>query len=365
MDLKGKRILIIKQSSLGDIIHTLPVVHALKRCFPSCRIGWIVEQSYAALLVQDPAVDVVYPLHIPSTSNPGSGWMSFFQAFIATLRILRRLRTALHAAPYDFVLDLHSSFRSGLFSLMNPQGVRVGFSDARELNTFFQHNLIKMTPDAVHAVDKNLLFCTFFGCEVMPTDFHLCSSSADEQTVDRFLTESGISAVDHFVYVNPTARWQSKFWVVSRWGELCDQLLAGGIRPVFGGSANDLAYIKGIAGQMNGQAIVAAGRLTLTESVALMKRASVYVGLDTGPMHMAAMTGTPVVALFGPTHPERVGPYRVKNTVIQAAGLNCLCCRKRACVQQNCMLGIGVAEVYEKVLAYIENTVPSPERLCR
>lgn len=355
MNLNGKRILLIKQSSLGDIIHALPVAHALKRCFPTCGVGWIVEQGFAPLVAQDTAVDAVHPIHIPSTSNPDSGRLSYLQAFAATLSVLRKLRTVFHTSPYDLILDLHASFRSGLFSLMNPGGLRVGFSDARELNTLFQHHLIKIPAGTVHAADKNTLFPAFLGCQVIPEDFYLCSSPPDEERIDNFLDEAGLSAEDRFVYANPTARWQSKFWLVERWSALCDQLLAAGVQTVFGGSAHDLSYISEITGRMDGKAVVAAGRLSLTESVALMKRATVYVGLDTGPMHMAAMTGTPVVALFGPTHPERVGPYRVNHAVIRTEELDCLCCRKRVCDHLRCMQGITVATVYDKVMAFIEN----------
>ncbi len=365
MNLDGKRILIIKQSSLGDIVHTLPLVHALKRCYPTSRIGWVVEQGFASLVARDIAVDVVHPIHIPSTSNPDSGQLAYFQALVATATVLRQLRAAFHAEPYDLVLDLHASFRSGLLALMNLGGLRIGFGDARELNAFFQHHRIAIPNDAVHAVDKNLLFCEYLGCNAIAADFHLCSSSTDDQRVDEFLIEQGIGVADRLVYVNPTARWQSKFWLTPRWSELCDQLLRAGIRPVFGGSGGDLAYINAIIEKMSGRATVAAGRLSLTESVALMKRASAYVGLDTGPMHIAAMTGTPVVALFGPTHPERVGPYRVNHSVIQAEGLDCLCCRKRTCDHLRCMQGIAVATVFEKVMGFVTDADSGSVRLCR
>jgi len=109
---------------------------------------------------------------------------------------------------------------------------------------------------------------------------------------------------------------------------------------------------------MTEKAVVAAGRLNLTASVALMKKAAVYVGVDTGPMHIAAMVGTPVVALFGPTHPERVGPYGVQSAVIQAENLDCLCCRKRVCEHQRCMQGIAVATVYDRVMAFMGPVTP-------
>jgi ADP-heptose:LPS heptosyltransferase len=354
MELNEKRILIVKQSSLGDVIHTFPLVHALKRRYPTVFIGWVVERGFALLVGRDSSVNAVYPIHIPSTSDPQANKWAYLHAFSATLATLRRLRRQFLPQPYDMVLDLHASFRSGLLGLTNPGGIRVGFSDAREGNTWFQHRLVDNNDGHEHAIAKNLLFCKLFDCKAEAGDFYLCSSPGDHAQVEHFLKEVGIDPNDQVIYMNPTARWQSKFWLAPRWGELCDQLLEVGVHPVFGGSEVDLPYISEITRSMAGKAVVAAGRLNLTQSVALMKRAAVYVGLDTGPMHIAAMTGTPVVALFGPTHPERVGPYGVKNAVIQAENLDCLCCRKRACDHQSCMRGIAVSTVYDRVMAFME-----------
>lgn len=352
-DLAGKRILIIKPSSLGDIIHTLPVVHALKRCHPTCRIGWIAEQGYAPLLARDPAVERVHAIHIPSTSNPDSGKAAYVQALSATLRTLRQLRAVFRQESYDLILDFHASFRSALLALTNPGGLRLGFADARELNPVFQHQRVPNPGGITHAVEKNLLFCRWLGCAPRPEDFHLRVGTEDCSAVERFLVKQGIDAGTPLVYVNPTARWQSKFWLASRWAELADRLLLAGVLPVFGGGPGDVGTIMEITGQMRGRAIIAAGQLNLTESVALMHRAAVYAGLDTGPMHMAAMADVPVVALFGPTHPERVGPYGRGHIVLQAAGLDCLCCRRRSCAHQRCMHGITVDMVQTAVMTLV------------
>ncbi len=354
VDLSGKRLLLVKQSSLGDVIHTLPLVHALKRKFSTVRIGWVVERGFAALLDRDGAVDEVHPIHIPSTSDPLADRWAYGRAFAATVKTLYRLRRQFRQAPYDVVLDLHASLRSGFLALANPGGVRIGFADAKEGNTWFQHRLVANASGCVHAIDKNLLFCALFDCEVAEEDFHLCSSPEDRDGVEQFLANSGIGTDERLIYVNPTARWQSKHWLVPRWGALCDRFLAAGLRPVFGGSRDDVSYIGEIAKAMTRPAVVAAGRLSLTESVALMQRASVYVGLDTGPMHMAAMIGTPVVALFGPTHPERVGPYGVAHVVVRADGLDCLCCRKRTCAELRCMHGIEMERVFAATMGLLQ-----------
>jgi len=195
-------------------------------------------------------------------------------------------------------------------------------------------------------MDKNLLFAAQFGCTPQPEDFRLCANPDDQLAAEGFLHRHAIETTDRFVYVNPTARWESKYWLAPRWSALCDRLTQAGIRPVLGGSGADTPYMQQITAQMRCAPVVSAGHLSLGESIALISKASAYVGLDTGPMHIAAMAGLPVVALFGPTHPERVGPYGVRRAIIQAQGVDCLCCRKRVCERMDCMRGISVEQVF-------------------
>ena len=348
-----KRILVVKPSSLGDIVHTLPVVHALKRNNPQSSIGWIVQQSFAPLLERDPAVDTVYPICIPSTSDPQAGRFAYFQAFKATMATLRALRLQLRAAPYDLVLDLHASFRSGLLGRTNPGGVRVGFRDARELNTWFQTRLIAVPESVEHALEKNLLFCNHLACKAAAEDFHMCCSRDDTEAVQGFLRRHGVHDEDLILYANPAARWQTKFWPARCWADLADRFYARGTPMVFGGSTQDVAYIGSIARLMKTPALVAAGHLSLPQSIALVQRSVLYVGLDSGPMHMAALSGIPVVALFGPTHPARVRPYGVKHSIVRAETLDCLECRKRSCSHLRCMQEISVQMVYDAAISLL------------
>lgn len=345
----NSRVLFIKQSSLGDIIHTLPLVHGLKRSYPDCSIGWVVQKAFAPILELDASVSDIYPIDIPSTSEPGAGNMAYFHALRATTHTLRKLRRSFRTLPYDYVLDLHASFRSGMLALMNPGGKRIGFSDAKELNPLFQHVRVANPDNLLHAVDRNLLFCQHLSFDIDDRDFYVCTQKPEEESVERFLKEQGIFPGQKIVYANPAARWQSKFWLAPYWADLADRLHGRGVPLIFCGSSHDIPYIDEIGEEMSSEAIVAAGQLSLTESVALMKRSNVYVGLDSGPMHIAAMTQTPVVALFGPTHPERVGPYGTRNEIIQAESIDCLCCRKRVCSHMWCMKAITVDRVYRAV----------------
>lgn len=354
MNISNKRILIIKQSSLGDVIHTLPVAHAIKRCNPQCTIGWIVQKPFMGLLECDPAIDDVVPIEVPSTSDPHAGKSAFLYAVLATIKYFRKLRKQFRHNPYDVVLDLHASIRSAMLGLTNPGGFRVGFENAKELNPLFQHHKIIVPETTVHAVDKNLLFCDFLDCPVVQKDFTLYTDQKDEKNIDTFLEKSGWDTVKPIIYINPCARWSSKYWTVENWSSLCDRLIReNSCTIVIAGSRQDEPYISSIAKLMTEKPVVAAGSLSLPEIAALLHKSSVYVGLDSGPMHMAAMASVPVVALFGPTHPERVKPYGVKHKILQNLDLDCLGCRKRNCNDQSCLRGISADRVYEEVLNFL------------
>ena len=351
MNFNGKRILIIKPSSLGDVVHTLPVAHAIKRCYPASHIGWIIQKTFTPIIEHDPAVDELIPIHIPSTSDPKANRGAYYQAFKATLSTITELRRRFAIKPYDFVLDLHASFRSGLLALTNPGGMRIGFAEAKELNPLFQHKKLATNPDKHHAVDKNIVFANFLECPPEPQDFHVFVSGQARNKVHEFLSKKGITDSDIVVYANPAARWETKFWTVPAWAELADMLVKhNNIFVVFAGSPQDVHYIEQITKNVKTRVVSAAGKLNLAEAVALIERANVYVGVDSGPMHIAAFTGTPVVALFGPTEPDKVGPYGHGHKVITLDDLDCLGCRKRQCSDRQCLETMSPSTVYEATL---------------
>jgi heptosyltransferase-1 len=267
---------------------------------------------------------------------------------------LRSLRRRFQDRPYDIVLDLHASFRSGLLGLANLNGLRIGFADAKELNTLFQHRKIDPGGEAVHAVDKNMAFAQYLSCVPDTADFKIISSNSAGQRVNAFLAEAGIARGSRVVYANPAARWATKYWNIEAWAELADQLIERtGASVIFAGSPDDLLYIQQITARMRQIALVAAGKLNLAEAVALMELCSVYVGVDSGPMHIAAFSGIPVVALFGPTDPLKVGPYGQGHKVIQNSGVHCLACRKRKCADRKCLEEITAADVFDATIRLV------------
>ncbi len=251
MGLSNKRILIVKPSSLGDVVHTLPLVHALKRNYPSCFIGWIVQKGFQGIIESDPAIDEIIPISIPSTSDPQAPRGALISAASATIWTLRNLRKRFKDRPYDLVLDLHASFRSGLLALANPGGVRIGLRDAKELNTLFQHHLVGSNPDNRHTVDKNLSFADYLGCSTLPEDHRIVVDPKARERIKEFLHKNGVAEGARLVYANPVARWATKLWTVDGWAELADLLIRrAGVAVVFAGSPADAVHISAISEQM-------------------------------------------------------------------------------------------------------------------
>jgi len=164
-----------------------------------------------------------------------------------------------------------------------------------------------------------------------------------------FLTDNGVGEASRVVYANPAARWTTKMWTVDAWRRLTDLLIAKlDAAVVLSGGPGDVPHIQSIAERSRNRPIIAAGRLGLAEAVALIEAADVYVGVDSGPMHIAAFTDTPVVALFGPTDPAKVGPYGTGHRVIRHYDLDCLACRKRSCDNRRCLEEITPEMVFEE-----------------
>ncbi len=350
MNLDKKRVLIIKPSSLGDVVHTLPAAHAIKRIYPSCYLGWIVQETFRGILDDDPAVDEVIPINIPSTSDASASWKTILQAASATVGTIAALRRKFSKRPFDVVLDFHASLRSGIIGMTNPGGIRVGFSDAKELNTHFQKRVVLVQPAPQHAVDKNIAMAEFIGCPVCPEDFHVAVDGRTVSQVKELLGKWGIVDGDKIVYANPVARWDTKLWTKKAWAECADVLIDNlGAKIIFCGSKADSGYIASIIDQMRNDCVMAAGKITLPQAVALLKRSDVYLGVDSGPMHIAAFVGTPVVAVFGPTDPRKVGPYGLGHRVVSLNHLNCLGCRKRSCSDRSCLEKLEASTVISEL----------------
>lgn len=354
MNLDNKKVLIVKPSSMGDVIHAIPVAHAIKRVHPGSRIGWVVQSGLESLLAGDTAVDEIIRINIPSTSNPGATKRAYLDAAVATFKELSMLRRKFKSSGYDIVIDLHASFRSGLISFACPNCLRYGLVDAKELNTFFQNELIPLDSSKPHAVDKNLACLASFGIQSSPEDFFLQLADDVIQVAKRFWAALGLDESKPVLYANPCARWTTKMWNMKAWARLIEMMVDElDAIVLFGGGQGDAAYIEQIFSFLSesrmGSVRNIAGKLRPIESAALMSMCRAYVGVDSGPMHMAAFLGLPIVAIFGPTDPKKVGPYTDRSVVLSNTKLDCLACRKNYCKNPRCMDEIDPKTVYQSL----------------
>lgn len=301
------RILIIKPSSLGDVVHALPTVNLIRQRFPEANISWLINDTLGSLLTHCPIIDEVigFPRH----------------QYARLPALVRRL----HQSRFDIVIDLQGLLRSGVISWLTRAPRRIGLSDAREGARFFYSEIVDVP--CAHAVDRYMLAARHLGCEAGPIEFPL---GVSEQIKS-----------EGFIAIHPSARWKTKLWGAESYRALAEQLPRE--RIIFTGSSSETDWIGRLAQGYSSQA----GKTDLFQLAELYRRCAVVISNDSGPMHVAAAVGTPVVAIFGPTDPALTGPYGDQHVVLRA-GIPCSPCFKGHCtnrVHMECMKLITVEQV--------------------
>jgi heptosyltransferase I len=352
---EGMKILIIKLSSLGDVIQTLPVLIPLRKKFPNAKISWLVEEEAAELINGHPLVDQIIISRknrwIQSLRNPGrlSQTVQEGNAFCKDLR----------SCFYDFVIDFQGLFKSGIFVGISRGKRKLGFAPVREKAHIFLNEKISFPKTPLHAVERYLFLIASVGRTGGTPEFFIPIRQNHRDRVLKFLRENDIIFAQPLILLHPGTRWKTKLWVEEKWAVLGDWLQekTGG-QVVFTGSVNDFSLIERITAKMRFPAINTAGIWGLNELAFLQKQADVVIIPDSGPMHLAAAMGTRVVALFGPTDPKLTAPYGEGHRIIMKT-IECQPCFKRKCSSIECMKEITVKEVWEAtetMLALINKT---------
>ena len=336
-------ILIVKLSAIGDVIHTLPSLAALRRCYPQAHISWAVEEAAADLLADHPMLDRVLV-------SRRKRWIRDLRRGAGRAAVLREIREfyrMLRDRPYDLVIDFHGLFKSAVLVWLSGGKRRLGFDSLQEgsglvLNERIPEDMGK------HAVDRYLDFPRHLGCATPPPEFPLGLKDVHTERALALLAEKKIDTRRGFVAVSPIAYWETKLWDEAKFAAVCDRIVRDlGLPVVFTGESPE-GPIARIRSLMEAPSASAAGETTLRELAALYREASVLLTTDSGPMHLAAAVETPVVALFGPTSPERTGPYGEGHAVIRR-DMDCSPCFRKSCETLRCMKSIGVDEVFEAV----------------
>jgi len=336
-------ILIVKLSAIGDVLHTLPALNALRRTFPNAHITWLVEEAASELILGHEALD-------RTIVSKRKRWLKDLrgqnrhQAFCEIQEFYQNLRDT----RYDVVLDFQALLKSALLIALAKGDRKIGFDrgmDHMEHSYLFLNERIPPVDMNIHALTRNLIMLAPLGIFSRDIEYRLPVTSADRDHAMRLLPETGQQDFRPVICINPVAQWDTKLWRNDRFAKLADTLVERfGATIVFTGAGADIAAIEDIRGQMRHPSRNTAGKTTLKTLAALYERADLLVTTDTGPMHLCAAVNTPVVALFGPTAPWRTGPFGEGHRIVRT-GLSCSPCFKRHCPTCACMDGIGVDDV--------------------
>jgi heptosyltransferase-1 len=319
--------LLVRLSSIGDVVHTLPALAALHR--HGWEAGWLVEPPSRVLLDENPLLAQV----IGAPSRKAFGWGQ-------ALRVVRALR----AERYDAALDFQGLWKSAAWARLSGARRVVGWERRarREPSSAVLVGERAERSSGGHVIDKNLSLLRPLGIEAVGLrEFPLPFSADAVGRVDAFLAGPGHGAP---AVLNPGGGWASKLWPVERFGQLARGLRALGLRPLVSWGPGE----EGLADRVvasSGGAAVRSFPTSLLDFVELARRARLVVAADTGPLHLACAVGTPVVALFGPTDPARNGPFAPLDVVLRRTPA-CAPCYSRTCVRHaGVMDGITADEV--------------------
>jgi len=307
---------LVKLSSLGDVVHALPVAATLRARLPQARITWIVERREGAVLAGHPGLERVITVDTRRwrrSRTPGE--------LVESARGILAVRRQLRAARFDVALDLQGLIKSGLLVGLTRAPLRIGFDAGwcrERLSVLATNRRVTPPAHAPHVVDQYLSLVDALGIDGRVLEFRLPSDPAAEARMDEFFAAAGLKPRNRVVVLNPGAGRAEKRWPIERFRALAGALSAGGgSRVIVVWGPGEEAAAEAIAA-VGGPHVLLAPPTDLLALIALLRRAGVVVAADTGPLHLAAALGTPCVGLYGPTRAERNGPYGAGHRTLQA-----------------------------------------------
>jgi heptosyltransferase-1 len=361
------RILLIKPSALGDVVHTLPVLVKLRARYPQAQIDWLITPENAEVVRYHPALSNVVLFARRDFSKRGRRW----RAFLSFFDLLKQIRSA----KYELIVDMHGQVRSAFFALISGARVRIGFDRPvkRGLTVSAEHDLknipshgwrgaregswvaythrIPIPTLDVHAIDRYLWIAPLLGLDDNPPDLTIHLSPEATNKVNRLLEEQGVATSKPLVVLVPGTIWETKHWTIEGFAGVARQFLQDGFAVALAGTTRDQQRCRQIAAAAPGTCDLS-GKTTPADLAALIRRAEVAVTNDSGSMHVAASLGKPMVSVFGPTNPVHIGPYERPESVLRV-DLPCSPCNYRRLSQcpfdHACMKQVTSAMVVERV----------------
>jgi lipopolysaccharide heptosyltransferase I len=318
------RLLLVKPSALGDVVHALPVAMQLKQKWPGMRLSWLVARPFAGLLDHHPAVDEV--IAFDRLRGAGAG-----DVMRASWDLGRQLRER----AFDVAIDLQGLYRSGWLTRLSRAPVRIGFRDPKEPTGWAYTHRVGGRRAGRHAIEHNLDVAFALGCEPGPTAFGL----------DEIGEPVEPAPGSPYAVLLPGTNWVTKRWPADHFSQLAARLQEElGLTPVLAGAADAVDARPAFETRPTLDLV---GRTTLPQLVTLLRNATLVVCNDSGPMHLAAALGSPLVSLFGPTDPIRTGPVDAMAGVVRL-DIACAPCLSRRCTHRTCLTALPVSTVFDR-----------------
>jgi heptosyltransferase-1 len=301
---------------MGDVIHTMPAAQALREAFPEAMIGWLVEERWAELLCaagaarrgprspQRPLVDWVHTVDLKSWGK------SFFT--VSTLEKIARVWNDVRSVRYQVAFDLQGAIRSAVQARWSGAPVVYGAMQPRESPASLWYTRQEIARGA-HVVEQNLSLVEALTQRTVRAP--RMEFPCDEQAEAKVRADLDGQGILDYVVLNPGAGWGAKRWPAQRYGEVAQQLAKDGLQCLVNCGPGEEKLSEDVRAASAGEAKVA--KLSIAELIALMRGAKLFIGGDTGPLHLAAAMNVPVVAIFGPTDPGRNGPYGTRSVVLR------------------------------------------------
>lgn len=345
-----ERVAIVKLSSIGDVVHALPVSAALKRSFPHLRIAWITEERCAEMVTGNPYLHEV--LTIPGKAWRHGAWHP------RTWRQVRQTAEMLRSRRFQLAIDLQGLLKSAVVAWLTGAPIRIGYHWQREGAWLF-NRVVPRQADSVHVVQEYLDVARFLGAQTEPVEFPLHVPVEADERVCQMLNEGGISAAQDFISINPSAGQPFKRWRTDRWAEVVTLVAQRYQLPiVLVGSKADRPLADDIRARANAPFVDLVGRTNLKELTAVLARSLLHLCADTGSAHISVALGRAVVGLYGPTNHRRTGPYGMEHRIITHKESCPICADGNSRREHSdCMDMITVREVLEMVDRTLQEVV--------
>jgi lipopolysaccharide heptosyltransferase I len=342
----SKKILILRLSAAGDVIRTLPSIKSLKEHHPSVSITWIVEEPSYVFLKSQPEIDRVILF-------PRKRWVKGIKSrrdLWGTIREMVNFVKDLRRQKFDIVLDFHGILKSGILSVLSGSSKRIGYErrSAKEGNYLFSNVKVKLPKEKISRFQRNLFLLRGIGVEVKNLQYRLTVPLEDQRPIELFFNTLSPPARRPLVAIHPGTSSKAIFkrWMPDQYTRLADRLVRElQATVIFTRGEEEFEWVETIRKEMKEPSLLAPETRSLTQLGEVYRRCDLYIGGDTGPMHIASLMGTPVAVIYGPTDPVENEPFGKHIKIRKEVGCNP--CRNRSCKELKCLKAVQVDDVFK------------------